>query len=119
MMDVVWNKQPVRHIGDRAARLFHRRSPLMHANPLEVPDCLEAIKTGSAAQRRPRCPVLVCTDEFGEGTVVPVAWQEAYAKAVGDLGGFVELRRYPGADHFSVFSESIDDVREWVLAALI
>jgi hypothetical protein len=67
MVDVVWNKHPVHHIGDTADRLFHLRGPLMHANPLEVPDWLEAIKTGSSPQRRPRCPVLVCIDEFGEG----------------------------------------------------
>ncbi|MGA2837357.1 MAG: lipase family protein [Acidimicrobiales bacterium] len=118
LMDAVWNTQPVHHLGDTAARIFHLEGPLMHANPLEVPEWLEAITTGSAGRRRSRCPALVCVDEFGRGTVVPVAWQEAYATAVGRLGGSVELRRYPDADHFSVSTEAIDDIRAWVVTRL-
>jgi len=118
MMDAVWDTQPVHHIGDTASRLFRLRGPLMHANPLAAPEWLGAIRAGSAAQSRPRCAVLVCIDEFGHGTVMPVSWQEAYAKAVGDLGGTVEIRRYPGADHFSVSTDAIDDVLAWVVAVL-
>ena len=119
ILDAAWDTQPVHHFGDTAARLFRLHGPLMHANPLAVPEWLEAFKTGSAAQRRSRCPVLVCIDEFAQGTVVPVSWQEAYAKAADDLGGSVEIRRYPNADHFSVSSEAIDDVLAWVRAQLV
>jgi len=90
----------------------------MHASPLEQPDWVAALRAGSAGRRRPRCPVLVCTDEFGQGTVVPVAWQKAYATAIRDLGGSVEVLRYPGADHFSVCTDAIDDIRAWVFDTL-
>jgi hypothetical protein len=62
--------------------------------------------------------VLVCIDEFGGGTQVPVTRQEAYAREVETLGGHVEIRRYPASDHFSVSHDAINDIREWVVSKL-
>lgn len=118
LLDAAWNTQPDHHFGDTASRLFHFKGPLVHSSPFASPAWLDAFKKGSAAQNPTRCPVLVCIDEFGGGTQVPVARQEAYAREVENLGGHVEIRRYPDSDHFSVSHDAINDIREWVVSKL-
>jgi len=46
--------------------------------------------------------VLVCVDSFEGGTVIPVAWQRDYAKAVTALGAKVEVQDFPNDYHFSL-----------------
>lgn len=76
----------------------------------------KAIEAGSAAQRKSVCPVLMCVDGFDGGTVVPVTWQTAYAKAIEDLGGDITTKNYPGDDRFSLPFSCVDDAREWLKA---
>jgi hypothetical protein len=118
LLDAGWNTQPVHHLGDTAARLFQFQGPLVHTNPLTSPAWRDAFTRGSAGQVPARCPVLVCIDEFGGGTRVPVGWQETYAKDAESLGGSVEIRRYPAADHFSVCHDAANDIGEWVVSKL-
>lgn len=118
LLDTAWNTQPDHHLGDTASRLFHFQGPLVHSSPFMNPAWLDAFKRGSAAQIPARCPVLVCIDEFGGGTQVPVTRQEAYAQEAGTMGGHVEIRRYPASDHFSVCHDAINDIRDWVVSKL-
>jgi hypothetical protein len=62
--------------------------------------------------------VLVCIDSFGGGTVIPVAWQTAYADVVRGLGGTVEVRDYPHDDHFSLPQSCVSEAMAWLSGRL-
>ena len=109
-----WDSQPVHHLNDTIARLFRLKGSILQSQPKNFDAWKQAIVRGSAAQVRPICPVLVCVDSFEEGTVVPVVWQQAYANAVLELGGTVEIREYPKDDHFSLPQSCVDAAREWL-----
>lgn len=114
IIEGAWNSQPVHHLNDTIARLFRLRGPILQSPPQNFDAWKQAIVRGSAAQVKPVCPVLMCVDSFDDGTVVPVAWQQAYAKAVTALGGSVEIRDYPNDDHFSLPQSCAGDAREWL-----
>lgn len=113
-----WNVQPVHHLNDTIARLFRLKGAVLDIKPGVMDVWKKAIVAGSAAQRRPICPILMCVDSFDGGTVVPVAWQNAYAKAVQALGGEITTKDYPNEDHFSLPTTCVSDAREWLAAHL-
>jgi len=51
---------------------------------------------------------------FDGGTVVPVAWQTAYAAKVQQLGGSIKTLEYPNDDHFSLPDSCTHAVRQWL-----
>lgn len=118
IVEQAWNIQPVHHLNDTIARMFRLRGPVLRPDPPRMQAWLDSITAGSAAQHRPVAPVLVCQDSFDGGTVVPVAWQQAYVDAVTASGGAVELRDYPDADHFSLPGEAVADARTWLTSLL-
>lgn len=118
IVEAAWNNQPVHHLNDTIARLFRLRGPIMLSPPQNFDAWKQAIARGSAAQAKPRCPVLMCVDAFDGGTVVPVAWQQAYAKATTALGGNIEIREYPHDDHFSLPPSCVDDARQWLVGLI-
>jgi len=63
---------------------------------------------------RPRCPVLMCVDGFNGGTVIPVEWQQQYAKQVTALGGDISTKTFPDDDHFSLPASCADDALQWL-----
>lgn len=77
-----------------------------------------AVDAGSAGERKPVAPVLVCIDSFHNGSVVPVSWQTGYVDAVKELGGTVETRDYPNDDHFSLPANCAADARAWLTSKL-
>ena len=83
------------HINDTIARLFRLKGPVLNSPPKNWSEWAALIDAGSAANRKPVAPVLVCEDTFDGGTVVPVPWQTAYVNAVKAFGGSVEVRQYP------------------------
>lgn len=118
IIEKAWNTQPVHHLNDTIARLFHLRGPILNSAPLNFDAWKAAIARGSACQVKPITPVLVCIDSFAGGTVVPVAWQQEYITCVKDLGGSVEIREYPHDDHFSLPASCVDEARTWLTALL-
>lgn len=112
------NTQPVHHLNDTIARLFLVKGPVMRAKPTNFAAWEAAIVAGSAATRRPVAPVLVCTDSFKGGSVVPMRWQTAYIDAIKELGGTVGVNDYPNDDHFSVPQSCVSDARDWLTALL-
>jgi hypothetical protein len=60
----------------------------------------------------------MCVDSFENGTVIPVAWQEDYAKVVKDLGGKIETKRFPNDDHFSLPFSAREVVADWMDSVL-
>jgi pimeloyl-ACP methyl ester carboxylesterase len=113
-----WNDQPVHHLNDTLARLFRLRGPILCEKPGNQEAWTAAFAAGSAAQRRPSAPVLVCVDSFDGGTVVPVVWQQGYVDAITALGGTIEVRDYPKDDHFSLPQSCLDDALAWLQARL-
>ena len=118
IIEKAWNTQPVHHLNDTIARLFHVKGPVLRADPPDFPTWENAIDAGSAAGRRPVAPVLVCIDTFAGGSVVPVIWQTAYVDAVKGFGGTVEVREYPNDDHFSLPQSCVADARAWLTGLL-
>lgn len=116
VMETVWSRQPVHHINDTVARTFRLKGPILKPEGLTRDDWRQALKNGSAARVKPRCPLLVCVDGFDGGTVIPVVWQNAYVEAMRALGGTVEVREYPNDDHFSLPPSAIGDARKWLTA---
>lgn len=114
IITATWNTQSVHHLNDTIARLFRLKGPVMQPSPTNTDAWKKAVTAGSAAIRAPVAPVLLCIDAFQGGTVVPVAWQQAYANAVKRLGGSVEIREYPHDDHFSLPASSAGDARTWL-----
>ncbi len=109
-----WNNQPVHHLNDTVARMFRLKGSILNPTPPNFPAWKEAINAGSAAQRKPNAPVLVCIDTFDGGTVLPVSWQTGYVDAAKELGGTVETREYPQDDHFSLPQSCVGDARAWL-----
>ncbi len=111
---VAWNGQSVHHLNDTLARLFRLKGAILAPEIGNKELWLTALQRGSAAQRRPIAPVLMCVDSFDGGTVVPVGWQHAYANTVTRLGGVLETREYPHDDHFSLPQSCVDEARAWL-----
>ena len=114
MIEKAWNNQPVHHLNDMIARMFRLKGAVLDPNPPNFGEWKDAIDAGSAAQKKPVAPVLVCIDTFDNGTVVPVGWQTAYVEAARKLGGTVETRDYPKDDHFSLPQSCVGDARAWL-----
>ncbi len=114
ILEKAWNNQPVHHLNDTIARMFKLKGAVLNPNPPNFGEWKEAIDAGSAAQKKPVAPVLVCIDSFDNGTVVPVPWQTAYVEAARKLGGTVETRDYPKDDHFSLPQSCVGDARAWL-----
>lgn len=114
IIESAWNNQPVHHLNDTIARLFRLEGPILASPPQNFDAWKQALQRGSAAQVKPNCPVLMCVDSFDGGTVVPVAWQRAYASAATALGADVEVREYPKDDHFSLPQSCVNDARDWL-----
>lgn len=109
-----WNSQPVHHLNDTIARLFRLKGPILDLKPGVMEAWKKAIEGGSAAQVKPVCPVFMCVDGLDGGTVVPVAWQNAYADAVKKFGGDITIKEYPNDDHFSLPYSCVGDARSWL-----
>lgn len=114
IIEAAWNTQPVHHLGDTIGRLYRLKGAIMQIQPGVMPAWQAAIEAGSAAQRKPVCPILVCTDTFDGGTVVPVVWQTDYVTAVQAQGGQVTTKEYPHDDHFSLPASCIADATAWL-----
>jgi pimeloyl-ACP methyl ester carboxylesterase len=114
IITTAWNTQPVHHLNDMIARLFRLKGPVLQRTPTNLDAWKAAITAGSAATRKPVASVLLCIDGFGDGTVVPVAWQKTYAEKVEELGGSVQIRNYPHDDHFSLPTSCASDARAWL-----
>lgn len=114
IFEEAWNTQPVHHLNDTIARLFRLKGPILQIKPGVMPAWQAAIDAGSAAQTKPVCPIFVCMDTFDGGTVVPVAWQTDYVKAMQELGGTVSTKEYPNDDHFSLPTSCIADATAWL-----
>lgn len=114
LVEQAWEHQPVHHFSDTVARTFRFRGPIMAVQPDRLAAWEDAFTEASAARVKPRCPILVAIDSFDGGTVIPVAWQTGYIDAIRALGGDIESREYPDADHFEVPTLSIDDARAWI-----
>lgn len=117
IITTTWNTQPVHHLNDTISRLFRLKGPVLQSKPTNVDAWKAAITAGSAATRKPVAPVLLCVDAFDGGSVVPVAWQKAYAEKVEEFGGSVTTRTYPHDDHFSLPAACVADARAWLNAA--
>lgn len=114
ILDAAWNIQPVHHLTDTIARISRLKGPVLKGQPDNFAAWKAAIVAGSAANRKPIAPVLVCIDSFDGGIVTPVPWQNDYVEAVKALGGSVETREYPNDDHFSLPQSCIDGARDWL-----
>ncbi len=114
IIETAWNTQPVHHLNDVIARMFRLKGAVLNPDPPNFGEWKDAIDAGSAAQKKPVAPVLVCIDTFDNGTVVPVSWQRAYVEAAKELGGSVETREYPKDDHFSLPASCVGDARAWL-----
>ena len=106
--------QPVHHLNDTLARLHVKRGPVLNFDHSKFPTWLTAMSSASAGHVRPRCRVLMCVDGFNGGTVIPVAWQQQYAKQISDLGGDITITMYPDDDHFSLPASCVADALTWL-----
>lgn len=118
ILEKAWNTQPVHHLNDTLARMYRLKGAVLQPKPTNFQAWEAAIVGGSAANRKPAAPVLLCIDSFDGGTVIPVAWQNSYAEAVMALGGTVEVRDYPDDDHFTLPGNCADDARMWLTKQL-
>lgn len=118
IIEQTWNTQPVHHLNDTVRRLFTLKGAVLDIKKDKFPLWKDAIFAGSAAAHKPVAPVLMCVDSFQGGTVVPVAWQTAYADAVTSFGGEIETREYPHDDHFALPASCVDGAREWLTEKL-
>ena len=114
ILEKAWNNQPVHHLNDTLLRMFKLKGAVLNPNPPNFGEWKDAIIAGSAANKKPVAPVLVCIDTFDNGTVVPVSWQTLYVEAARKLGGTVETRDYPNDDHFSLPQSCAGDARAWL-----
>jgi len=114
ILEQAWENQPTHHLNATVARLFRLKGPILNSPLQNFNEWKSLIEAGSAANRKPAAPVLVCMDTFDGGTVVPVPWQTAYVDAVKSFGGSVEVRQYPEADHFALPGDCVGGAREWL-----
>jgi pimeloyl-ACP methyl ester carboxylesterase len=114
ILETAWNNQPVHHLNDTIFRMFKLKGAVLNPTPPNFGDWKAAIVAGSAANKKPVAPVLVCIDSFANGSVVPVSWQTTYVEAARELGGTVETRDYPTDDHFSLPQSCVGDARAWL-----
>lgn len=114
ILEQAWENQPTHHLNDTLAREFRLKGPILNSPLKNFDEWKAIIVAGSAANRKPVAPVLVCEDTFDGGTVVPVPWQTAYVDAVKSFGGTVEVREYPDADHFALPAACVGDARAWL-----
>lgn len=118
VMEDSWKVQPVHHLNDVIARIFRLKGPILRSPPRNLDSWKSAIAKASAGLVKPRCPLLMCVDSFENGTVIPVAWQEDYAKVVKDLGAKIETKRFPNDDHFSLPFSAREVVADWMDSVL-
>lgn len=85
-----------------------------NTQPGILPAWLDAIESGSAAQKKSVCPIFVCKDTFDGGTVVQVVLQTDYVKEMQALGGHSTTKEYPHDDHFSLPTSCIADATAWL-----
>lgn len=116
IIDEAWNTQPVHHLGDTLNRLARLKGPVLREDRRNFDQWLATMQRGSACRVKPVAPVLLCIDTFDGGTVVPVAWQEAYRTATEALGAEVTVREYPQDDHFSLPAHCVADGFAWLQA---
>ena len=114
IVDAAWNTQPVHHFSDTVARLFRLHGAVLDVKQEAMVAWVAAMTEASAGRVRPACPVHVMVDGFAGGSVIPVAWQTAYAEAVTALGGDVTVTTFPDDDHFSLPSSCVGTVRAWL-----
>ena len=114
IVDAAWSNQPVHHLGDTLNRLHRLQGPILRPDPQNLAAWVQAFAEASAGREQPLAPVLMCVDAFDGGTVVPVAWQEAYRRAVEAHGGDVTVREYPDDDHFSLPASCVADALAWL-----
>ncbi|MGB0971464.1 MAG: lipase family protein [Mycobacterium sp.] len=114
ILEQAWEIQPTHHLNDTVARLFRLKGPILNSPLKNFDQWKSLIEAGSAANRKPIAPVLVCVDSFDGGTVVPVPWQTDYVNAVKSFGGSVEVRDYPKDDHFALPAACVGGAREWL-----
>ncbi len=118
LMEQSWKVQPVHHLNDVIARTFRLQGAILRSPPRNLNSWKSAIAKSSAGLVKPRCPLLMCVDSFGNGTVIPVAWQEDYAKVMQGLGAKIETQKFPNDDHFSLPFSVRDVVADWMDSAL-
>ena len=118
IVEGTYDTQPVHHLNDTIARLFRLQGPILAINQAAMPAWKAALVAGSAVQKAPVCPILMCVDAFDGGTVVAVDWQTAYADAVTKLGGSVTTKTYPNDDHFSLPTSCVGDAHAWLSSLL-
>ena len=118
LMEESWRVQPVHHLNDVISRIFRLKGPILRSPPRNFDTWKSAIFQSSAGLVKPRCPLLMCVDAFDNGTVIPVAWQEDYAKLVKGLGATIETKKFPNDDHFSLPFSVREVVADWMDSAL-
>ena len=118
IVEGAYNTQPVHHLNDTIARLFRLKGPILAINQAAMPAWKQAFDAGSAGQRKPVCPVFMCTDGLGGGLVVSDAWQASYADTITKLGGTITTKTYPNDDHFSLPFTCLPDAKAWITAQL-
>ncbi|MBM3688739.1 MAG: hypothetical protein FJW80_03630 [Actinobacteria bacterium] len=116
--ETAWNHLPVHHLSDVYARMYRLKGPILNYPPKNWDAWTSAVNAGSAGQKKPVCPVLVCIDLLDGGTVVPDTWQTAYIKLAQSLGGTVESHEYPHDDHFSLPASCVHYARDWLTRLL-
>ena len=114
IIETAWNTQPVHHLNDTIDRMFRLKGPIMEVKPGVSEAWAKALFAGSAMQKKPVCPVFVCSDTLDGGTVVPVPFQQAYIAGIKALGGEISVREYPRDDHFSLPTSCVADARAWM-----
>ena len=126
IIEAAWNNQPVHHLNDTIARLFRLKGPILNSPPKNWTEWATLIDAGSAANRKPVAPVLVCEDTFDGGTVVPVPWQTAYAASKGAVYSFTRALASEGgefgitpvvgvnAEAFALFSFVRPHIAQWL-----
>lgn len=114
IIEQAWNIQPVHHLNDTLGRLFRLKGAILDIRADRIQQWKAAIEAGSAMQTKPICPVFVAIDSFDGGTVVDVAWQEAYVTQTKAMGGIVTAEEYPDADHFLLPTMCVADGIDWL-----
>ena len=116
IVEAAWNHQPVHHLDDTLKRLFRLKGAIVRSDPQNFDAWKAAIVESSAGHTTPACPLLMCVDSFGAGTVVPVVWQDAYAQAAEAHGASIERIEFPHDDHFSLPGSAAPQAQAWLRA---
>ena len=114
IMEAAWNNQPVHHLDDTIKRLFRLKGAIVRSDPQNFDGWKAAIVASSAGLKTPLCPILMCVDSFGGGVVVPVVWQDGYAKSAEAHGAHIERLEFPHDDHFSLPTSATPQALSWI-----